>query len=222
MARNKIRIGTVSGAFLAVALTISSCAAPQFTYVSDGTAGAYFKVPYGWHQISSDSLSPLLTAQSGPFSNAPGSWHAAYDGDGAPSATHLLSSVTIQPFVYAYVAPLTRDVSNAMSYNALRDFILPVTAPDRQAAAATKVFPLTGFRLLRDTVLTTKQGVHGVWDTFDYTYPGNVTDTIDQVALANADNTEVYVLMMHCVASCYLQNQAEFNTIMSSFTVRSP
>jgi hypothetical protein len=83
-------------------------------------------------------------------------------------------------------------------------------------------FPLTGFRLLRDIVLTPNQGVHGVWETFQYTYPGGITDTFDQVALTNADNTQLYVLVMHCLASCYSHNQNEFNTIMSSFTVGSP
>ena len=108
-----------------------------------------------------------------------------------------------------------------MSYNGLRDVMLPVTAAARQAAAKAKI-PLTGFHLLRDTRLALSQGVHGVWDTFDYTYPGGIVETFDQVALTNADATQIYVLEMHCMAACYSQNQDQFNTVMSSFTVRSP
>jgi hypothetical protein len=32
-------------------------------------------------------------------------------------------------------------------------------------------YPLTGFKQLRDQVLTLGHGVHGVRETFDYTYP---------------------------------------------------
>ena len=96
-----------------------------------------------------------------------------------------------------------------------------MTSTARSQAARSK-FPLTGFRLLRDTELQPGQGVHGVWDTYDYTYPGGITDTFDQVALTNGDSTQLYVLMVHCMAACYSHNLDQLNTIMSSFTVRSP
>jgi len=43
------------GVLLAVG-TAAGCAAPQFTYIADTSANAYFKVPYGWHRISDVSL----------------------------------------------------------------------------------------------------------------------------------------------------------------------
>ena len=70
-------------------------------------------------------------------------------------------------------------------------------------------------------MLTPGQGVHGVRVTFDYTFPDGSTDTFDQVALTNADNTEVYLLVLHCLATCYSSTRARSTTVMKSFTVRS-
>lgn len=223
MARKTSRIGKVLcglGA-LVVAVAATGCAAPQFTYVADGSANTYFKVPYGWHKISDGSLAAEIKATGGGPGQGNGSWTVAYDAAPAPTAAHLFSPTATDPFAFAFVAPLSETGSNAMSYNSLRDVTLPVTPQARAAAAKTK-FPLTGFRLLRDNRIALSQGVHGVWDTYDYTYPGGITDTFDQVALTNSDSTQLYVLVMHCLSSCYSQNRDEFNTIMSSFTVRSP
>jgi hypothetical protein len=152
---------------------------------------------------------------------AAGTWDVAYDADRAPTAVHLFSPNAAQPFAFAFVTPLSASASNAMSYNGLRDVLLPVTTAAR-AQAAQSSFPLTHFKLLRDTVVTPGQGVHGVWDTYDYTYPGGITDTFDQVALTNSNSTQLYVLVVHCVATCYSHNRGQLDTIMSSFTVRSP
>jgi hypothetical protein len=204
-----------------LAIAATGCAAPQFTYVADGSANTYFKVPYGWHKIDDASLSALFKSPGSVFGQQSGMWDTAYDGAASPTATDLVNPAATQPFAFAFVAPLTASGSNAMSYNTLRDATLPVTAATRAAAVKHK-FPLTNFHLLRDQVIQASQGVHGVRETFDYTYPDGIVDTFDQVALTNADATQIYVIEMHCMAACYSQNQQEFNTILSSFTVRSP
>jgi hypothetical protein len=210
-------LGGLGAVILATAAT--GCAAPQFTYVSDVPANTYFKIPYGWHKISDVSLAAQFKSSS-LLGGGNGSWDVAYDADPSPTAVHLFSPTARAPFAFAFVAPLSSSASNAMSYNALRDVLLPVTSQARTAAGQS--FPLTHFHLLRDTVLTPGQGVHGVWDTFNYTYPGGTTDTFDQVALTNADSTELYVLLVHCEVTCYNDNRSQLDTIMSSFTVRSP
>ena len=63
--------------------------------------------------------------------------------------------------------------------------------------------------------------MHGVRVTFDYTFPNGSTDTFDQVAFTNADNTEIYLLVLHCTAACYQQHHGEIDTVMQSFTIRS-
>jgi hypothetical protein len=199
----------------------AGCAAPQFTYVSDTAASTYFKVPFGWHRISDVSLAAQFKTPGTVLGQGNGTWDVAYDAAPAPAAVHLFSPTATKPFAFAFVAPLSASASQSLSYNGLRDVLLPVTSAARQAAVQSS-FPLTHFRLLRDTVIKPGQGVHGVWDTFQYTYPGGITDIFDQVALTNSDSTQLYVLMVHCVSTCYSQNRNQLDTIMSSFTVRSP
>ena len=204
---------------LVPAIAMTGCIAPQFTYVADSSAKTYFKVPYQWHKISDSSLAAEL--KSSGFSAGTGVWDVGYDAAGAPSAAHVLNDATSKPFVLALVAPLGRTATNAMSYNLLRDIILPVTAQRRQAAAKSG-FPLKGFRLLSDSLITPGTGVHGVRDVFSYTYPDGKTDTFDQVALTNSTSTMVYLLLIHCESTCYSQNTSQIDTIMTSFTVRNP
>jgi hypothetical protein len=223
LASKTSRIGKLFGGLgvLLVAAIATGCAAPQFTYVSDSGANAFFKVPFGWHKISDVSLAAQFKTPGSALGQAVGTWDVAYDADKVPAAVHLFSPSAKQPFAFAFVTPLSASASNALSYNGLRDVLLPVTTAARSQAARSS-FPLTHFKLLRDTVIKPGQGVHGVWDTYEYTYPGGITDTFDQVALTNSDSTQLYVLMVHCVSACYSENRHQLDTIMSSFTVRSP
>jgi hypothetical protein len=209
--------GLVGGCALLLGVTLSGCAAPQYTYVANSGASTYFKVPYGWHKISDSALSSELQAVTG---SSGGGWTVAYDAGRKPTAGDFISFGTAQPFVFAEVGQLSSTGSAQLSYDSLRDFFLPVTSTARQNAAA-QGFSFTGFKQIRDQVLTLGQGVHGVRETFDYTYAGGITDTFDEVALTNADQTVVYLLVLHCTTSCYSNDQTEINDVMSSFTIRS-
>ena len=209
--------GLVGGCALLLGVSLAGCAAPQFTYVANSGASTYFKVPYAWHKISDSSLSSELKAETGSSGSG---WTVAYEAGGKPTAGDFLSFGTTQPFVFAEVGQLSPTASSALSYDSLRDFFLPVTSTARQNAT-TQGFPLTGFTQIRDQVLTLGQGVHGVRETFDYTFTGGTTDTFDEVALTNADQTSVYLLVLHCTTSCYSRDQTQINDVMSSFTIRS-
>jgi hypothetical protein len=208
-------LGGVCALLLGLGVTLSGCAAPQFTYVANSGQSTYFKVPHGWHKISDSSLANELKSTIG----AGGGWQIAYEGGRAPSASDFLSFGATQPFVFADVGQLTATASNQLSYNGLRDYLFPVTSTARQNATA-QGFPLSGFKQIRDQTLTLGQGVHGVRETFEYSYNG-VTDTFDQVALTNANQTILYLLLLHCTTSCYSSDQSEINDVMSSFTIRS-
>jgi hypothetical protein len=214
--RTLLRVGRGLAGLAVLLVVVAGCGAPQFTYVANSSTNTYFKVPYGWHKIDAASLQKELNTGGGS-----GAWSVAYDAGGAPSATHVFSSQISQPFVFAVVGQLSSTESNQISYNGLRDFLLPVTSAARQNATNSG-FPLTGFQLLRNSVLDPGQGVHGVRVTFDYTYPDGSIDTFDQVAYLNAEATKVYVLMVHCQTHCYSTFLSQINTVMTSFTVRSP
>jgi hypothetical protein len=223
LASKTSRLGKVLGGLgvLLAAGAAAGCAAPQFTYIADSSANAYFKVPYGWHRISDVSLAAQFKTPGSALGQN-GIWDIAYDAAPAPTAVHLFSPNATKPFAFAFVTPLSSSASQSMSDDRLRDVLLPVTAASRLAEAQGGSFPLTHFRLLRDQVIKPGPQVHGVWDTYSYTYPGGTTDTFDQVALTNSDKTQLYVLMVHCVATCYSQNRDQIDTIVSSLTVRSP
>jgi len=203
-----------------IVVMVSACGAPQFTYVANSDGRAFFKVPGGWHKISDAALAKALRGGSGGSGQPSGVWSVGYDGSSAPSASHIFGSGAQKPFAFALTEPLSSTASASMSYNELRDIFLPVTSATRQSARSSG-FPLTGFRLLRDAVLTPGQGVHGVRVTFNYTFPDGSTDTFDQVAFTNSDDTEVYLLVLHCLATCYQRNHNDIDTVMTSFTVRS-
>jgi hypothetical protein len=63
--------------------------------------------------------------------------------------------------------------------------------------------------------------VHGVRETFQYTFPTGQSDTFDEDSLTNADQTVVYYLLVHCTNACYAQNQSAIDTVMTSFTIGS-
>jgi hypothetical protein len=200
-------------------LAVAGCGAPQFRYAADSSANTYFKVPHQWHPIS--DLSLAVDLQRGGYTAGGLPWEVSYDAGVSPSVQHVVSASASQPVAQALVAPVTRAASNAMSYNLLRNLILPVSTPNRQLAAKHG-FPLTGFKLYRDSFITTGRGVHGVRDIFSYTYPDGHTDTFDQLALTNSDATMVYLLLVHCLSTCYSKNFNQIDTVMTSFTVRSP
>lgn len=201
----------------ALAVALSACGAPAYTYVADSAAGTYYKVPAQWHQISQKEINAAIQAAGG---SSAGVWSTAFDASPAPSAGHNNSIDLTQPYVFAQVGQLSATGSSQLSYDAMRDIWLPVTATARQQEASAG-FPGTNFTQLRDQVITAKQGVHGVRETFQYTFNG-VTDTFDEEVLTNADQTSLYLLQVHCTEACYSQNQSNINTIMTSFTVGSP
>ena len=216
---HRVARGLVGGCALLLGAAITGCGAPQYTYIANSNANTYFKVPYGWHKIRPSDLASEYKTVTGASTSA---WMVAYEPGTGPTAGDFLSFDSARPFVFAEIGQLTSAGSQQLSYDSLRDlFGLPVSSAARQAVPST--FPLTGFQQLRDEVLTPgHQGVHGVRETFDYTDPGVASDTFDEIALTNADQTEVYLLVIHCTTACYSTDQAEINDVMTSFTIGSP
>ena len=206
-------------AFILGAVTgLSACGAPRYTYSADYTDNTYFKVPYGWHQ-----LTPAQIATGLHGAPPAGVWTAAFDAGKTASSEDLESFLATSPVVLAEVFKVKASVTAGLSYNGLEDSFLPVTPAARQAISGSS---LSNFKLLNRQMLTPGQGVHGVQVMFQYTdeiVPGlNVADTFGLVALTNDIDTQVYLLFVHCTSSCYSQDQKAIDDVMTSFTVRSP
>jgi hypothetical protein len=59
--------------------------------------------------------------------------------------------------------------------------------------------------------------VHGVRETFDYSYgPDDATWDLD--VMTDTAHTVVFLLMVHCNAACYSKYQAEITHLVSSVT----
>jgi hypothetical protein len=100
--------GLVGGCALLLGVIVTGCAAPQYTYVANSSQNAYFKVPYGWHEISPSALKAVTGSSNGV-------WTVAYQAGSQPSAKDFLSFGTSQPFVFAEVGTLSSTGMNELS-----------------------------------------------------------------------------------------------------------
>ena len=183
--------------------------------MANSGASTYFKVPNGWHKISDSSLANVLKQETG---SSGGGWSVAYEAGESPTAKDFLDFGTDQPFVFAEVGELSSTASSELSYDTLRDFFLPVTsATGRRWRRGIPVH-----RLPADP----RPGAHP-WPRASTgsgrpsITPTAQADTFDEIALTNADQTEVYLLVLHCTTGCYSSDQTQINDVMTSFTIRS-
>jgi hypothetical protein len=217
--RRTVRGLAWGGALLLATALISGCSPPKYTYIGDSNNDTYFKVPHSWGQVSSTNLCQELESYT-ETDECPPYWTIAYEGEHNASASGFIDFNLNHPFVYSQVEPYESTTATALSDETLEDIFLPVSEEAREEDSA-EGFPLTNFKSLLDTTVSQPGGFHGVREIFDYTVPGGATDTFDEVVLTNGSNSDIYMLILHCTASCYTQDQATINDVMSSFTVRS-
>jgi hypothetical protein len=205
-------------------VSLSGCASSQpvdqalATVVYNGNPPAAFKVPVSWNQVNGPALARELEETTGGSGGA-SIW--AFERGPGPRAGDFLSFGIARPFMFAEFGALNPTARRQMSDGQLRDFFLPVTAAARNKAAG-QGFPLAGFRLIRDQTLILGQGVHGIRETYDYTYTSEgYTDTFDIDAVTNAAHDAVFLLVVHCTTTCYGKYRTEIEYIMSSVSAVS-
>jgi hypothetical protein len=198
---------------IVVGLSVAGCLAPQYTYVSDNADNAYFKVPPSWHQVNESSLQSVQGAatQEGTYL-----WSAAYDASATPSVEHVFSA-TSKPVAYASVLGLSSAERNDISFDGMRDLLLPVTQAARSAASAAHE-NLSGFASLSDQVITDNHNNRGIREIFDYDL-GATPETFDLTVMTNASTTKLYFLLVQCSETCFVDNYQEISNVVNSFTV---
>lgn len=199
------------GCALILAVSISGCATPQYADVSVPKANFHFQVPRGWDQISSSSLASYLKA--GGYDTS-GTWIAGYDASPQPRTADYRASDNTRPFVFVHYFKVSSTQSREISYELLRNMYLPVTSTARQNAVA-QGFPFTGFKQIRDQLLSLAGGAQGVRETYDYTSAGHAY-TFDEDVVTNADHTVIFLLVVHCITTCYNSYRTEIDYVMSS------
>jgi hypothetical protein len=196
-----------------VGLSVAGCLSPDFTYVADSSDNAYFKVPPSWHQVNQASLT-AVEGQSG--NEGTYLWSRAYDASAPPLVQHVFAS-SAKPVAYAGVLGLSTTQASNVSFNSMRDLLLPVTSASRNAASAAHV-GLSGFASLADEVITDGHHDRGIREIFDYNL-GLTPETFDLTVMTNAGTTKVYFLLVHCNTSCFAANYPEIAKVAGSFTL---
>ena len=200
-------------ALIIVGLLVTGCVAPQYTYVTDSADSAYFKVPPSWGQVNQNTLQNAegQASQEGTYL-----WSRAYDDTVKPSINNVFSS-TNHPVAYASVLGLSSTQRSDVSFNSMRDLLLPVTSTARNAAAANHE-QLSGFASLADQVITDRHNDRGIREIFDYDL-GTTLETFDLTVLTNSSTTKLYFLLVHCSAACFADEYKQIATVVGSFAV---
>jgi hypothetical protein len=224
LAKRLTRICAALAAVTATAFGAAGCGAPEYEYVKNSDQQTYFKVPGSWHRVDQAALDEWVLGETGSATARLRKdliWSVAYDAAAEPEASHVYGFMpTTEPVVWAKVERLVPSQSDVVSFDVLRDLVLPVTEGSRKQAEAGQA-ALEDFELLHDEVLTPEDGLHGVRVVYNYRLPTGVLHTFDQTALANNDSSLIYLLFVRCSATCYSDRAAELQEIVKSFTVRS-
>jgi hypothetical protein len=212
-----VRTGTLLLVATLLAGLLTGCAQPSRHYATNKADGVYFSLPHGWKKISQKELATqesLSTASGAAERAASVHWQEAYVVDSTFDAKQVLSLKTPNtPIVYARVRSLLPEEINSVSYNSLRDLVVPLTG----WVNGTVKSPALDIAVDEERVEKGARGVHSVF-TF-----GNIdgsSQTIDQTSLLSTDHTIIYVLMIRCSSKCYQKNRSALEKIAASYTVR--
>ncbi len=142
-------------------------------------------------------------------------WQEAYSESSKTSAKNLLQlDAPLALTAFARVRALTLDESDAMSYNGLRNLILPVT--DLITGESTIV---DEFQLLDEQEIITDNS-RGLRTVYSFTPKGGENETVDQTALLTNDRRSIYFFLVRCTTECFTESQSSVDEIVQSFTVK--
>jgi hypothetical protein len=199
-------------------LLLASCGTPSKLYSVDKADGVYFTAPQGWHEISQDSINAVEAK-----SQAAGAadrlalvhWQIGYSLDKNFKAEEILSlKAPEKPVVYVRVRSMSSDEMNAVSYNTLRDLVVPLTS--WASGSDSSAPPLS----ISDDSEIVQKGGRGVHTQFTFKATDGIEQTIDQSALMSNDRSTLYIMIVRCSKSCFDSNRKVLEKIVTSFTVR--
>lgn len=212
----KSRASVLVALLLSVAL-LAGCAQPSKIYASNKSEGVYFALPQGWTKVGQKVLSARESTSTVPGAAERAAsvlWQEAYSLDSKVTAADVLSLKTPQePLVYVRVRALLGAEINSVSYNSLRDLVVPLTG----WVDGTKKAPT--FDISNDEERIEK-GARGIHTVFNFVQSDGTDQTIDQTSLLSNDHSTLYALLIRCSTSCYKKKRLVLEKIAASFTVR--
>jgi hypothetical protein len=201
---------------IALVLGLTGCGESSKLYPASKSEGVFFSVPTNWKALSTASLNKYekeSTEPEGAARQALVKWQIAYTTNKKLKAAEVFNlTAPTKPLAFARVRDLESSEINSVSYNTLRDVIVPVTqiiegddpsAPD--------------FQILVDQEVVQK-GARGVQTVYSFSIDGK-EQTINQTSLMSNDRTKLYIFVVRCTTECYNKNKKKIEEIVSSFTV---
>jgi len=201
---------------IALVLGLTGCGESSKLYPASKSEGVFFSVPTNWKALSTASLNKYekeSTEPEGAARQALVKWQIAYTTNKKLKAAEVFNlTAPNKPLAFARVRDLESSEINSVSYNTLRDVIVPVTqiiegddpsAPD--------------FQILVDQEVVQK-GARGVQTVYSFSIDGK-EQTINQTSLMANDRTKLYIFVVRCTTECYNKNKKKIEEIVSSFTV---
>ena len=201
---------------IALVLGLTACGESSKLYPASKSEGVFFSVPTNWKALSTASLNKYekeSTEPEGAARQALVKWQIAYTTNKKLKVPEVFNlTAPSQPLVFARVRDLESSEINSVSYNTLRDVIVPVTsiingddpsAPD--------------FQILVDQEVVQK-GARGVQTVYSFSIDDK-EQTINQTSLMSNDRTTMYIFVVRCTTECYAKNKKKIEEIVSSFTV---
>jgi len=236
MAKERLRVSRRMIAALVIMFagtSLGSCGAPEFTYVKNSDEKTYLRVPSGWTQVDTrevdDLFSPFKRDTFEHDRHLRRLWSVAYDGSAYPTFLHLTRPdlPTDEPAIYLTIRKLYPDEKAAISLDAMRNIVFPVTDAARETyLARVKDDGFQDFELLFDRELTMPSGLHGIRTAYNWRVPsdyipGGLVNTFDITVYLSPDSNTLYTLLVRCDFDCYQQHYAEIDAIANSLTIRS-
>ena len=201
---------------IALVLGLTGCGESSKLYPASKSEGVFFSVPTNWKALSTASLNKYekeSTEPEGAARQALVKWQIAYTTNKKLKAAEVFNlTAPTKPLAFARVRDLESSEINSVSYNTLRDVIVPVTqiiegddpsAPD--------------FQIMVDQEVVQK-GARGVQTVYSFSIDGK-EQTINQTSLMANDRTKLYIFVVRCTTECYNKNKKKIEEIVSSFTV---
>jgi len=214
---NSRRILKLGVPVLTCALILTGCGTPARQYGSDSKDGVYFAVPRSWHKITPKDLAKqeaLSTIAGASDRLALVRYQEAFSADPKITAKDVLTlSSPKSPIAYARVRGLSDAEIQQVSYNDLRNLILPLTTWEDGTAAS-----IPPFKVLVDQESVQKGG-RGVQTVYEFTNEG-VSQTVNQTGLLSNDHRTLIMFIVRCSTSCYNKNKTEIEKVVASLTNR--
>jgi hypothetical protein len=199
---------------IALVLGLTGCGESSKLYPASKSEGVFFSVPTNWKALSTASLNKYeRESTEGAARQALVKWQIAYTTNKKLKVPEVFNlTAPTQPLVFARVRDLESSEINSVSYNSLRDVIVPVTqiiAGDDPSAP--------DFQILVDQEVVQK-GARGVQTVYSFSIDDK-EQTINQTSLMSNDRTTMYIFVVRCTTECYAKNKKKIEEIVSSFTV---